>query len=102
MRPALRSRVPSHTDPRSSRQKIDAVTANPARPPIRFRGRSFMALVLAPVPPVAEWLEELDALARRSPAFFVGRPVILEISGAGLDREGLRALVADLDRKSVV
>lgn len=60
-----------------------------------------MALVLAPVPPVAEWLEELDALARRSPAFFVGRPVILEISGAGLDRDGLKGLVAELAARGV-
>ncbi|WP_204262976.1 septum site-determining protein MinC [Methylobacterium sp. BTF04] len=60
-----------------------------------------MALVLAPVPPVAEWLEELDALSRRSPAFFVGRPVILDVSGAGLDREGLRALVAELAARDV-
>lgn len=100
--------MPSRTDPGPSRQKIDAVTASsaptpatPARPPIRFRGRSFMALVLAPVPPVADWLEELDALARRSPAFFVGRPVILEVSGAGLDRESLRALVAALSDRAV-
>lgn len=41
-----------------------------------------MALVLAPVLPVSEWLDDLDALARRSPAFFVGRPVILEIGRA--------------------
>lgn len=60
-----------------------------------------MALVLAPVPPVAEWLEELDALARRSPAFFVGRPVILEISGAGLDRDALKGLVAELAARHV-
>ncbi|SFG61216.1 septum site-determining protein MinC [Methylobacterium gossipiicola] len=60
-----------------------------------------MALVLAPVPPVSDWLAELDALAKRSPAFFVGRPVILEISGAALDREGLRALVAELSDRSV-
>ena len=33
-----------------------------------------MALVLAPVLPVSDWLDDLDALARRSPAFFVGSP----------------------------
>ena len=32
-----------------------------------------MALVLAPEGPVAEWLEDLDALMARSPGFFAGR-----------------------------
>jgi septum site-determining protein MinC len=60
-----------------------------------------MALVLAPVLPVAEWLDDLDALARRSPAFFVGRPVILDVSGLGLDRDGLLGLVAGLAARDV-
>lgn len=60
-----------------------------------------MALVLAPVLPVSEWLAELDALARRSPAFFVGRPVILDVAGLGLERETLVALVADLAARDV-
>ena len=46
-----------------------------SRPFIRVRGRSFMALVLAPEPPVDEWLEALDAQIERSPSFFDGRPV---------------------------
>ncbi|POR41934.1 septum formation inhibitor MinC [Methylobacterium sp. V23] len=77
------------------------MTASSPRPPIRFRGRSFMALVLAPVLPVSDWLGELDALARRSPAFFVGRPVILDVAGLGLEREALVALVADLAARDV-
>lgn len=60
-----------------------------------------MALVLAPSAPVAEWLEDLDALARRSPAFFVGRPVILDVSGLGFERADLVALVADLAAREV-
>ncbi|MHC2000524.1 septum site-determining protein MinC [Methylobacterium sp. CM6241] len=72
-----------------------------SRPPIRFRGRSFMALVLAPSAPVHDWLEDLDALSRRSPAFFVGRPVILDVSGLGLDRADLTALVSELKARDV-
>ncbi|MGU3361047.1 septum site-determining protein MinC [Methylobacterium sp. M6A4_1b] len=60
-----------------------------------------MALVLAPVLPVSDWLDDLDALARRSPAFFVGRPVILDVAGLGLEREDLVALVADLAARDV-
>ena len=77
------------------------VTQPSPRPPIRFRGRSFMALVLAPSAPVPDWLDDLDALARRSPAFFVGRPVILDVSGLGLGRDGLVALVAALAARAV-
>ena len=71
------------------------------RPPIRFRGRSFMAMVLAPSLPVADWLDDLDALTRRAPAFFSGRPVLLDVSGLGLARTELEGLVADLAARSV-
>ncbi|MEA1832040.1 septum site-determining protein MinC [Methylobacterium durans] len=60
-----------------------------------------MAMVLAPTLPVAEWLADLDALARRSPAFFSGRPVILDVSGLGLDRAALAGLVADLGTRDI-
>lgn len=60
-----------------------------------------MALVLAPSAPVHDWLEDLDALSRRSPAFFVGRPVILDVSGLGLDRADLTALVSELKARDV-
>ena len=50
------------------------------RPPLRFRGKSFLALVLSPVVPMRDWLEDLDALTRNSPGFFSGRPVILDVS----------------------
>ncbi|WP_246692559.1 septum site-determining protein MinC [Methylobacterium sp. WL64] len=55
-----------------------------------------MATVLAPVPPVAEWLGDLDALNRRAPNFFAGRPVILDLAGLRLTREDLDGLLAEL------
>lgn len=47
-------------------------------PAIRVRGRSYMALVLLPEPPLAQWIEGLDAQMRRSPAYFAGKPVVLD------------------------
>lgn len=76
-------------------------TSEPARPPIRFRGRSFMATVLAPIPPVADWFGDLDALNRRAPNFFAGRPVILDLSGLRLNREDLDGLLAELAVRNI-
>ena len=76
------------------------VTARP-RSSLRLRGRSFLALVLAPQAPLSAWLAELDALVQGSPGFFVARPVLLDVSALGLDESGLAALVADLSERNV-
>ncbi len=46
-----------------------------------LRGRSYMAFALTPEPPIADWLEELDAWLRGSSGFFAGRPVVVRIMG---------------------
>lgn len=71
------------------------------RTPIRFRSHAFRAMVLAPEPPVAEWLGGLDALLARDPAFFAGRPVILDLGTLSLEEEELKALVADLLARNI-
>ena len=73
----------------------------PARPSIRFRGHSFIALVIVPEEPVAEWLGHLEALASRSPGFFVGRPVILDVSQLPRDKEALVSLVTELSGRGI-
>ncbi len=42
-----------------------------------------MAVVLMPDAPLAAWLVQLDGQLARSPRFFDGRPVILDVSGVG-------------------
>ena len=71
------------------------------RPAIRFRGRSFLALSLAPVAPLEAWFEELDRLAIRSPGFFAGRPVVLDVSGLDGGRETIASLVTDLAGRNI-
>ena len=71
------------------------------RPPIRFRGRSFLAMVLAPVPPVDQWLAELDALKQRAPAFFSVRAIILDVTGLRFERSDLAHLCEELNRRSI-
>lgn len=71
------------------------------RKPVRFRGRSFMALVLSPEQPIADWLAELDMLAARSPGFFGDRPVVLDVSTLKLSPRMLAALLGDLEQRGV-
>jgi septum site-determining protein MinC len=75
--------------------------AQSIRPAIRFRGRSFLALVLAPVAPLDAWFEELDLLAARSPGFFVGRAVVLDLAGMSMPREEIARLVASLADRDI-
>jgi septum site-determining protein MinC len=55
-----------------------------------------MAIGLVPEPPLAGWLGALDAQIQRSPAFFDGRPVVLDLSALPHDAPGAAALVEDL------
>ena len=73
----------------------------PERKPLRFRGRSFLALVLSPEPPLEQWMGEVDEWVRRSPGFFVGRPVVLDVAALSLDKAGLTNLVAALAERDV-
>ena len=60
-----------------------------------------MALVFAPELPLEEWFTELDDWCKRSPGYFVGRPIILDVSGLPLDKDGLAALIADLQSRDI-
>ena len=63
-------------------------TASRPRPFLRLRGRSFMAVVLTPEPPVPSWMLQLDGQLARSPRFFDGRPVVVDMAALpGLEAE---------------
>jgi septum site-determining protein MinC len=74
---------------------------HPSRPMLRFRGRSFLALALAPAMPLDGWLADLDAWLERSPGFFSGRPVILDLSGAKILAADLATFIADLAGRGI-
>jgi septum site-determining protein MinC len=76
-------------------------TAVCQRPPLRLRARSFMAFVLAPEPPVANWLAELDDALRRSAGFFAGRPVVMDLTAVKLGRPDLTQLITDLNARDI-
>lgn len=60
-----------------------------------------MALVLAPEAPVSDWLTEFDGLVARSPGFFVGRPVVLDVSALPQEEDEIVSLAGELRRRNV-
>src|ERR1700755_3679700 len=73
----------------------------PQRQLVRLRGRSYVAFVFSPVVPIAGWLEEVDATLARSPGFFVGRPVVLDLSAVDLSQSAIVHLVASLEQRNI-
>ncbi len=57
--------------------------------------------MLAPEAPIEDWLADLDALARRSPAFFAGRAVILDVTALAPSRDALKDLVTALTEREI-
>jgi septum site-determining protein MinC len=67
----------------------------------RFRGRNFLALVLRPALPTSQWLGELDDWLVRSPGFFNGKPLILDLAGVALERADIAGLIGELAGRSI-
>jgi septum site-determining protein MinC len=73
---------------------VDAETFS--LPKIRVRGRSFMALVIAPEAPFGEWFAALDQQMRGSAGFFSDRPVVADLA-AVLEDVGPEVVLVALD-----
>ena len=71
------------------------------RPSLRFRGKSFLALVLAPTVPLRDWLEDLDAVSKSSPGFFDGRAIIVDVSALKPSKSELKFLLAALKMREI-
>jgi septum site-determining protein MinC len=75
--------------------------ARPTRQPVRMRGRSYVAFVFCPVVPIIGWLGEIDATLMSSPGFFVGKPVVLDLSAVDLSSMAIAQLVASLEQRNI-
>ncbi len=75
--------------------------STPSKSAIRIKGRSFVALVLTPEPPVEGWLDALAAQMARAPAFFDGRPVIVDLSALAGQEATFAALIETLERRDI-
>jgi len=76
-------------------------TREQTRQLVRMRGRSYVAFVFSPVVPIHGWLEEIDAMLARSPGFFIGKPVVLDLSAVELSQSAIAHLVASLEQREI-
>ena len=77
------------------------VRADPTRQLVRLRGRSYVAFVFSPVVPIVEWLAEIDATLARSPGFFVGKPIVLDLAAVDLSGSAIAHLLGSLSERNV-
>jgi septum site-determining protein MinC len=75
--------------------------ARPQRQLVRLRGRSYVAFVFAPTVPIQDWLAEIDATIARSPGFFAGRPVVVDLAAVDLSQSGIAHLLASLQERNI-
>ena len=68
---------------------------------VRLRGRSYVAFVFSPVVPIVEWLAEIDATLARSPGYFVGKPIVLDLAAVDLSSSAIAHLVGSLNERSI-
>lgn len=60
-----------------------------------------MALVLAPEPPVADWLVALDAQIARAPTFFDARPVIVDLAALPREQPDVAGLIQAMAERGI-
>jgi septum site-determining protein MinC len=72
-----------------------------ARPSFKFRGGSFHALVAKPEIPIDVWLADVDALLARSPGFFAGKSLVIDVSGLSLTKQRFLGLLDELSRRDI-
>ncbi len=71
------------------------------RKSIRFRGRSFLAFVLTPEPPIFQWLANLDEWASQFDGYFIGKPVVLDLSATKLSNAAIMHLINELRTRNI-
>jgi septum site-determining protein MinC len=77
------------------------VRADPTRQLVRLRGRSYVAFVFSPAVPIVDWLSEIDATLARSPGYFVGKPIVLDLASVDLSASAISHLLGSLDQRGI-
>lgn len=68
---------------------------------MKFKGKSFIAIVLTPQIPSEEWFAEIDRIMTRSPGFFIDRPIILDVKGTKVHIDDLEGILEGLNQRSI-
>ena len=81
---------------------MSSVVVRPSRS-ICAVARLYMAVTLAPEFPLAEWLAEIDEWSRGAVAngFFVGRPVVLDLTAVTLSQSAIAHLIGELQARNI-
>lgn len=77
------------------------VRTDPTRQLVRLRGRSYVAFVFTPVVPIVDWLSEIDATLARSPGYFTGKPIVLDLASVDLSTSAISHLLGSLDERGI-
>jgi len=88
--------MPAQLYPGSSTAASTQAADPGAAATLRVRGRSIMALVIAPEPPFGDWFAALDEQMRRTAGFFADRPVVVDLA-AVLENAGRDAVAVALE-----
>jgi septum site-determining protein MinC len=72
-----------------------------SRRTIRFRGRSYLAYLLTPEPPIYDWLDDLNGWISQAPGYFIGKPIILDLSAVTLSHSAILQLVDQLHARDI-
>jgi septum site-determining protein MinC len=77
--------------------------SDPLRPSrsISVHARSYSVIALTPEPPILGWLANLDAAIDRSPGFFAGNVMVLNLSAIALNKAAVSHLVHELQTRDI-
>ena len=70
-------------------------------PSIRFRGRSFLAMTLVADASPKQWFADFDIWMQRSPGFFTGRTVVLDLAGTAASKLEVQCWIGELAQRGV-
>jgi septum site-determining protein MinC len=77
-----------------------ATATQPSRS-FQFCNRSFLAFVLKPETPIGRWIDGADTWLSRSPGFFAGKPVVVDVSGLMLTKTKMAKLISYLNARDI-
>src|SRR5262249_34050385 len=86
---------------KSPRPVVTSAIAIRPQGAMRLHGRSLMAFVLTPTAPIVDLLTELKRWSATSPAFFAGRPIILDLAAVDLTESQIEELIAALRERGI-